>query len=196
MYISYEATEEAASKFLSEYNSKRTIPVPIERIVELNLEISMVPIKGLLSSKGIDAFLSRNFEDMYIDEDHYMSQTNRSRFTLAHEIGHYVLHKDVVASVKTLDSWRSFILGEETGRAIYEVHSDNFAGCLLMPRPEIEKEYKNQREMAATRFEKAGVDEPDQKTLISFIANEVARKFDVSAKAAEIRLSKIFLQGL
>ena len=196
MYISYEEIEEEASKFLNEYNSSRVIPVPIERIVELKLEISIVPKMGLLKNEGIDAFLSHDFTELYIDHDHYVRQTNRSRFTLAHEVGHYVLHRDIVASIKTLDDWKFFILGQGTGRAIYEIHADNFAGCLIMPKPELEEEYKAQRKIAAARIKQAGMSKPDEKTLISFIANEVARKFDVSPKAAEIRLSKIFLQGL
>ena len=86
-YISYEKIEKEANKFLNDYNPNRDIPVPIEEIVEIKLEISIVPKMGMLSRHGIDAFLSYDFTELYIDHDHYMSQTNRSRFTLAHEMG-------------------------------------------------------------------------------------------------------------
>jgi Zn-dependent peptidase ImmA (M78 family) len=88
MPLSYEKIEQEAIDFLSKYHTQRTIPVPIENIIEINLEISVVPRKGLLQTEQIDAFLSHDCSIIYIDEDHYMSQTNRSRFTLAHEIGH------------------------------------------------------------------------------------------------------------
>ncbi|MDR3606235.1 MAG: ImmA/IrrE family metallo-endopeptidase [Oligoflexia bacterium] len=191
MFISYEQTEKEAQLFLKKYHSDFSAPVPIERIVEIDLQISIVPIKGLLARESIDAFLSHDFTELYIDHDHYMGQTNRSRFTLAHEVGHYVLHRAVVAQITSIEQWRRFILGQGTGRAVYEIHADNFAGCLLMPRDQIRAEYEIQKKTVEDRFRAAGLEIPDKSTLLSFMANEIARKFDVSPKAAEIRLSKI-----
>lgn len=193
MYISYDDIEREAETFLDEYHPSRSIPIPIERIVEIDLALSIVPIKGLLARESIDAFLSHDFQELYIDHDHYMGQTNRSRFTLAHEVGHLRLHKDVVANITDLEQWRRFILGEGTGRAVYEIHADNFAGCVLMPRAELKAEYEIHRKTAEDRFRQAKMTVPDEKTMMSFIANGVARAFDVSSKAAEIRLQKAFL---
>ena len=195
MFWSYERIEEEAIVFLDTYHVKRTIPVPIESIIECNLDISIVPRKGLLQDEQIDAFLSHDFTTIYIDQDHYMNKTNRSRFTLAHEIGHYVMHKSIVESIKTIQHWKSFILGEGTGRAIYESQANNFADCLLMPQPEIMVAYQ-ELESIALQFLKAGIKMPDQKMLISYIATQIAKKFEVSEKAAEIRLSKIIPQCL
>ena len=191
MFISYDQTEKEAQAFLEKYHASFSTPVPIERIVEIDLQISIVPLKGLLARESIDAFLSHDFSELYIDYDHYMGQTNRSRFTLAHEVGHYVLHRDVVAQITSVEQWRRFILGEGTGRAVYEIHADNFAGCLLMPRDQIRAEYEIQKKTVEDRFRAARLDIPDKSTLLSFMANEIAKKFDVSPKAAEIRLSKI-----
>ena len=105
-YIGYEEIERTANTFLATYNPSRKIPIPIEEIVEIELEISIVPKMGMLSQHDFDAFLSSDLSELYIDHDHYMSQTNRSRFTLAHEIGHYVLHKDIIRSVSTLNEWK------------------------------------------------------------------------------------------
>jgi hypothetical protein len=192
MYISYADTEEAANRFLAQYNPAGTIPIPIEEIVELHLGISIVPRLGLLREEGIDAFLSHDFTTLNIDQEHYMNHSNRCRFTLAHEIGHYVLHRDIIESIKTVEEWRRFVLGEGTGRAVYEIHADNFAGCLLMPRELVLAEYKAQKEMADKTFRAAKMNVPDDSIQIPFIANELARKFEVSQQAAEIRLRKIF----
>lgn len=194
MFISYEESEEAAEAFIAKHHPSRDIPIPIEKIVEIELEISVVPIMNLMSREGIDAFLSHDFKELYIDYNHYFGQTNRSRFTLAHEVGHLVLHRKVVSGIKTVKEWRKFILGEGVGRAFYEIHADNFAGCLLMPRAEVTKEYQILKEAALKSLKAAGMKKIDDKTLISFIANQIAKKFDVSPKAAEIRLSKIFLK--
>ena len=66
-YISYEETEGRANRFLAEHNPNRKIPVPIEEIVELKLEISIIPKMGMLLQHGIDAFLSSDFTELYID---------------------------------------------------------------------------------------------------------------------------------
>lgn len=196
MFISYERTEEAAERLLKEHHPSRSIPIPVEEIVELKLGISIVPVMGLKTNDDVDAFLSHDFTELYIDHWQYMGATNRCRFTLAHELGHFVLHREVVAQITSLEQWKKFILGEGLGRAAYEIHADNFSGCLLMPREEVSAEYLLQRATAAEKFEKAGMKITDEQTLISFIANEIAKKFNVSEKAAEIRLSKIFLKPL
>ena len=76
-YASYEEIEKEANNFLSKHNPNREIPVPIEEIVELKLEISIIPKMKMFSQHGIDAFLSADFKELYIDQEHYMSQTNR-----------------------------------------------------------------------------------------------------------------------
>jgi len=161
MFISYDDTEEAADGFLAQYHPTGTVPIPIEEIVELRLGITIVPRLGLLKEEGIDAFLSHDFTTLNIDQEHYMNQSNRCRFTLAHEIGHYVLHREIIQSIKTLSQWKRFILGEGTGRAVYEIHADNFAGCLLMPRELVLIEYKAQIKIAEEKFRAAKMSIPD-----------------------------------
>ena len=114
MFISNEEIERKAEEFLGQYHSSRMIPVPIEKIVEIDLQISIVPIRGLLKQESIDAFLSHDFKELYIDYDHYMEQTNRSRFTLAHEMGHLSLHKKIIEEITSIKQWKKFVLGEGT----------------------------------------------------------------------------------
>lgn len=191
MFIAYEEIEKIAEEFLGKYHSSRSVPVPIEKIVEIDLQISVVPISGLLKQESIDAFLSHDFKELYIDHDHYMGQTNRSRFTLAHEIGHLCLHKEIVEQVTSIEQWKKFVLGEGTGESFYEVQADNFAGCLLMPKKELLLEYAIQKDKVEKRFKQMKAIMPDTKTAISYMANGLAKKFDVSPKAAEIRLFRV-----
>ncbi len=100
-------------------------------------------------------------------------------------------HKDIIRSITTLGQWKNYLLGQGMGRAIYEIQADNFAGCLLMPQPEVIQKFHIQKTKAIEKFETADMTRPDDKTLISFIANEAARQFNVSPRAAEIRLLKV-----
>ncbi len=81
--LSYGEIEDKAEEFLKKYNPSRSIPVPIERIVEIELAINVVPKKSLRSIHQIDAFLSSDLTELYIDYDDYMNETNRGRFSLA-----------------------------------------------------------------------------------------------------------------
>jgi Zn-dependent peptidase ImmA (M78 family) len=90
-----------------------------------------------------------------------------------------------------IEDWKRYILGAGTQRAILETEANNFAGCLLMPKPEILNEYSQHEKIATQQFAEAKIKAPDQKTFISYIANKIAKKFEVSEQAAEIRLSKV-----
>lgn len=112
MKKTHDAIEQYAIDFSLQYNQNEQIPVPIEEIVEIELGINIVPRKGLLGLEQIDAFLSHDYKTIYIDEDHYLNQTNRCRFTLAHEVGHFCLHKEIINSITSIDQWRKHILGD------------------------------------------------------------------------------------
>lgn len=192
MYLTYENIEERALDFLNSFDLASRIPVPIEEIIEIHLELTIVPMKSLLEEHSIDAFLSHDMTTLYIDEDHYIKQTNRSRFTLAHEAGHIALHRDFITeNVKTLDEWKNKILGAGTGRAYYETQANHFAGCLLMPREEILLAYNENEDKAKRAFQEIGMEIPDRDLLIPYVANDIARMFEVSNQAAEIRLKML-----
>ena len=188
-FLSYPNIEKEAEKFLNRYhpNPSKKIPVPIEEIVDLKLKINIVSREGLLSELGIDAFLSHDFKDLYIDREHYESDSNRSHFTLAHEVGHYILHKYVASSIKTEEEWKRFIFEQSDNRRFYEVQANHFAGCLLMPKQEILSEFNKQKKIAKQKLKEA-MNNIDDHILISFIAKNVARKFEVSEEACRIRL--------
>ena len=191
-FISYLEIEKEADAFLARHNAKGTIPVPIDEIIEFDLNISIITKKELFSRESIDAFLTSDMEELHIDHDYYMDETNRGRFTLAHEVGHFILHKQYVTAVNSLEQWKEVMLGEGTGRDYLETQADNFAGCVLMPREQILKEFGAQKEKTRKTFEQQGLQMPEDEVLIPFVANSIARVFQVSQKATQIRLERIF----
>lgn len=104
----------------------------------------------------------------------------RQRFTIAHEIGHLVLHtKDAIHVDETLPMFRT----ERSSLAIddKEIEANQFAAELLMPAEWVRKD------AAECHIDIEADDEP--------IA-ELARKYDVSVQAMTIRLSAVgALQG-
>jgi hypothetical protein len=59
----------------------------------------------------------------------------RLRFTVAHEIGQWVLHRDYAASVKftSFDHFARHFKGDDPGRYWLEQEANEFAGRLLVP---------------------------------------------------------------
>jgi Zn-dependent peptidase ImmA (M78 family) len=192
-FLTYQQIEEAAGNFAKEHNPTGTIPVPVEEILEFGISLEVVTHKGLFQQHDIDAFLSSDLKQIHIDEDHYMGvpNRNRGRFTIAHEIGHYVLHKDIIRTVDTIENWKKLILGAGTGRDMYETQANDFAGCLLMPRDAVLKEYDDYKKVIEAEFKRNGFAFPDTTTVNSFVSKAIARKFDVSEQAAGIRVEKI-----
>lgn len=92
---------------------------------------------------------------------------NRQRFTLAHEIAHYILHRDMLGSGVTDRGLYRSSLSDNTER-----QANRYAATLLMPAPLVRKIYAEGRQSA----------------------HELAQTFQVSAAAAEIRMIELGLK--
>jgi hypothetical protein len=79
------------------YWPEANLPVNSESIVEFRLRLDIEPIKNLLSTIDIDAYLKRDLSGIVVDCDCYLNDkfANRMRFSFAHELGHLFLHKDL-----------------------------------------------------------------------------------------------------
>lgn len=104
---------------------------------------------------------------------------HRQRFTLAHEIGHLVLHpgRRVVIESDLRVNLRTTTPGAPS--TLEEAEANQFAAALLMPAPSI-------------RFEldriSLGFEEIDSQMI-----TRLAKRFDVSVRAMEVRLSVLGL---
>jgi hypothetical protein len=90
---SYEDLRKKADNFLREHHPSGNIPVPIEEIVEFVFGMNIVPVLGLQREFEVEGFTSGDLKNIYVDEYVYTDRPSRYRFTLAHEIGHVVLHR-------------------------------------------------------------------------------------------------------
>ena len=133
--LSDEQIEARAAAFreqaLKALDLEQSCPVPIEQIAELYLgyEFDFVEDSGRLESEvigGID-FDSQTIIINTAIESHI----GRYSFTIAHEIGHHVLHRDLFLAARS----EVAIMCRGGGkRPIEEVQADRFAEALLMPR--------------------------------------------------------------
>jgi Zn-dependent peptidase ImmA (M78 family) len=106
-----------------------------------------------------------------LNQDEQASQ-ERERFSIAHEIGHFVLHKTEGAFVERNVPFAFRNKKSSTGEDINEIEANQFAAELLMPEELV-------RELAENK-------KPTERNLVSW-----ASTFKVSLQAMAIRLESL-----
>ncbi|MCW7467545.1 ImmA/IrrE family metallo-endopeptidase [Leptospira levettii] len=136
----YEIKKEVED-FRDLYWQKRQFPVKIETIIERKLNIEIIPIEGL-KNLDIDAFLTSDMKSICVDEKQYMDDrfSKRLLFSLAHEVGHFILHKVYWKELRidTLTDYKNLIETSDSEHwRILEAEANKFAGNLLVPDYEL-----------------------------------------------------------
>jgi len=94
-------------------------------------------------SQGISGYLMRQDDGRYVVASSGHEHPYRQRFTLAHEIGHFVLHKSLVDRIGGVDDdtkYRSTDRGDLYNTYIEKLHeqqANSFAANLLMPEDRV-----------------------------------------------------------
>ena len=133
-------------------------PVDLDKIAhELGLKIYAEQLEdGVFGKLVRDSNVPSGFS---IHVNAYDSPA-RKRFTIAHEISHYILHKDLInVEIVDMTMYRSMLSSE------YETQANRLAAEILMPANLVKREFANDQDVTS-----------------------LARKFDVSLAAMEIRL--------
>lgn len=189
-----------ASEFCKTYNIDRTdIPVDVENIVEFELKLELRPQKGVMKRTGVDALLLSNRKAIIVDHDRYMQDNlrNRLRFTIAHEIGHFVLHEKVYEQVafESVEEWANFIqsISDEDYNWL-EWHCHEFAGVLLVDGTLLKEKFDQRvdeirKKVKGTEFEKQ-LDDPLPEPVVETLAGEIGKDFGVSADPIMKRIKR------
>lgn len=162
------------------------LPIDVDLIAEKH-GLDLVPTPDLKFLSSTDAFYAPTLKQIAYDPNIYPPQ--RIRFSIAHELGHHILHYDVIKKIRFKDytEWKDFIQSiPDWFWGKIERHANDFAGKLLVPRHllliELEK-YSDKLEMAREAIGE------DVDSVIEFLSGPLARKFDVSAGVIKVRFS-------
>ena len=144
--LSYSKIGEIANQFLADYHSTLELPIPIEEIAESKLKLTITQEMNLKKDYDIDGFLTSDLSTIFIDFDLYMKHENRTRLTIAHEVGHLIIHgklfKDLnINSTKDLNSIIDQVTDEDYRWLEYQAYS--FAGQVLVPKQLLIKELED-----------------------------------------------------
>jgi len=142
-WLSDEKIEKAAWDFLVKNNAESDLPVDVELMAE-ELGLDIVPIPNLQRAIEVEGFCTSDFTRIYVDEGVMTSTPVRYRFTLAHELGHFVLHKEIYESIQltSIDEWKNLqrALDENSYQRV-EFQGYIFAGFFLVPEKHLEVQF-------------------------------------------------------
>jgi len=140
-----EDIEQAANDLLSDYQNKFTwvpqCPIPVERIAEKHLgyhiEITEDDIYKDAEILGGIIFADKVIQVNGSIENH----DGRYSFTIAHELGHHCLHKELFQKLSMESDEHTKICRETGDKPLVEQQADTFAAYLLMPSKFVKKAY-------------------------------------------------------
>jgi hypothetical protein len=189
--FSYDDLRRLAEEFLEEFHEERTLPVPIEEIVEFDFEIEIVPMEGILDDLEVDAFLTSDLKQIYVDAFVLKHRYRRFRFSLAHELAHHELHRPLYQGtrIRTVRDWQAVQDSiSEDAYAWFEFQANSFAGLVLVPTAELADQYR----AAVRAAQEAGLSEETLKSEAgkSHVARWLADQFEVSELVIEKRMEK------
>lgn len=175
MGIRRKAIQQQVEKLLK-MNKVTSPPVPIEKIAKtLGLDIRMAP-----DHEGLSGFLVTDPDNartiIGVNKGHH---PNRRRFTIAHEIGHHVLHENESVHVDETGIFKVALRSAESSSGMdpTEIEANTFAAELLMPEQLLEQDIE---ECASS------IDLGDD----SFI-QALAKRYEVSVSAMTFRLANL-----
>jgi hypothetical protein len=114
------------------------IPVPVFRILE---ELGLGPSRTLLDD-NISGWIERRPDGSYGVTVNARHSPVRQRFTAAHELGHYIYHRDLLgAGTGDTRAYRAEGTRLPNGaiRPVHERQANSFAANLLMPAVSINR---------------------------------------------------------
>jgi Zn-dependent peptidase ImmA (M78 family) len=151
----------------------RSAPIPVEKIAKgLGAQIRFSPLDEELSGM---IFVKDGIPIIGVNALHH---PNRQRFTIAHEIGHLVLHRPMITAEVHVDKAFPILMRDAvsaTGTKEVEIAANRFASALLMPSALLEQ-----------ALEGKTIYLDDDKSL-----EALAQKFKVSTKALEFRMGRL-----
>jgi len=165
--------EEVTAQLLDELNINE-IPVPIRKIAErIGLNIHPYDL-----GENISGVLVIEKEQGTIGINPLESSV-RQRFTIAHELGHFILHKNNNDSLFVDKDFKVLFRNQEstTGELKREQDANAFAAAILMPKNILKK-----------KIDELSLDLTDEDAVKS-----LAQMFDVSAIAMTYRIANLHL---
>lgn len=197
--------QKKAEEVILQYLNKECIPIDIEKIIEFGLGMQLIIYFDLENKIEKSAFISVFDKTVYVDSNTFKFNPNRYRFSLAHELGHFILHKEyfdkfnneVKNKEEKIKYWKEFIKEIEREENL-EQEANIFANYLLVPENQLNNEInkcleqKEKEEKAKEYFKKLDIVNKIGKVEIlkKIIASNLVSIFEVNQPVLEIAINQ------
>jgi hypothetical protein len=215
-YLKRHDIEAIAQELISEYGKKFGVivgpPIPVGEIVDslLNVNLHFGDLNNGKLTKVVLGSLNVETNQLSIDESldpcEHPEREGRYHFTLAHEAGHWKIHRPQMIVEREQPS----LFGQSTVEPIVcrttsrkdpiEWQADTFAGYLLMPKDMVLATWTDiygSLNPYVAAGEIAGLSArlglAEDKTPTVSVAREMAKAFKVSGQSMQIRLAELGL---
>ena len=136
----------------------------------------------------VDGFISSDLTCITVDQFVLERRLNRYRFTLAHELAHWYLHRELYAELKfgSLNEWKLFQTEvDKTDYDWLEYQAYAFAGLVLVPTGHLKAQFQSAAD-AAERIGFGRDDEPE--AFFEYVTETLRETFQVSDAVIAKRL--------
>jgi len=215
-YMPHAHIDGAAISLLNAYGRQHgqitQPPVPADEILECHLRLSLLfdDLRKKFDDPSVLGAMRVDRREVLIDQslDPYENPSlkGRYRFTVAHEVGHWTLHREQMEMVRSAplfdgEKGPSIICRSSRKKPPIEWQADCFAACLLMPVEMVRAQWESitgsrQPYVAEKEIENLernyGLTDTDQPPAVE-VAKRMSHAFEVSAQAMQIRLVELNL---
>lgn len=189
----WTVVEELRSQF--EVLREDRTPIDVFAFFEIDLGLNPIPFDDLTAKYRVEAAITADFTGIYLDAEEYALmergpawKLNRVRFTVAHELAHYFLHRDLpqkdnFSSLPDFARWTATLGGRKYA---VEQEANEFSGRLLVPSGRLKTsfdEFAPEAEKLVPNFVARG-------ELRQAFAERVAPRFGVNSQVIEVRLDR------
>ncbi len=205
--------ERTLLRYAEKYPGVETFPTPIEEICEGLFKINIEPIsfaETYQADKTISALCRQPngrdvvYIDTSIDPYEHPELEGRYRFSIAHEIGHYLFHYEELIAQREGENLFDYsrtplLLARSNHKDAIEEEADRFAAFLLMPKTRVLEVWARtfgdahgpkdvSEEIAAIKADPTFLYTP-----VCHLAHQLAKGFKVSGEAMQRRLTDLGL---
>lgn len=192
----WQCVERFRTRHTPDLNADK-VPLDLLTFIELELKLDVIPLDGLANDFSADAAILSDFTGIYIDGETYdrldtlpQWRENRLRFTLAHELGHLILHRELFESqaINSKDSLREWLNNHGGEKYRIEKEANEFGGSLLVPIAELTTSFNKLANALDQLRGTHGWQNDDQ--LRAKTCEQIAPRFGVNAQVIEVRLDR------
>ena len=177
-FVTKDKIKEQAEDFLKQYHPSKKIPIPIDLIAE-NLGIDIVPIPNLRECFGTEAFISSDLSQISIDSDTYNTNEQRYRYSIAHELGHYFMHKNYFGKINfnSPEEWTDLYCNmiDENDYSKLEFQAYYFGGVVLIPDYSLVGKFTEEVNQISNLISEAKKQGLNKKNYLDNVIDKIAR---------------------